>query len=210
MGRVRGVWLALAVALLTVLSGCVGQQSQGTSAQATAVVKRDELGALLNLTVDPRDKSLLTATAKGVYRSADNGQTWQSLAIPANLGRSDFSQVVVTPGDPKTVYVGGMNSGVLRSDDNGQTWQSASNGLPTTKVGALALHSTERDTVFAWLKDGGIYRSEDRGANWRFVHEGPSLTDLILLVHSSLEGSMNTGWMYAGVPDGVYLTSDCF
>ena len=74
MGRVRGVWLALAVALLTVLSGCVGQQSQGTSAQATAVVKRDELGALLNLSVDPRDKSLLTATAKGVYRSADSGQ----------------------------------------------------------------------------------------------------------------------------------------
>ena len=208
MGRVRGIWLALA--LLVVLSGCVVQQNEGASAKAGSLVKREELGDLSNLTVDPRDKSLLTATAKGVYRSADNGQTWQSLPIPANLGRSDFSRALVTPGESATIYVGGMNSGVLRSDDNGQTWRSASNGLPTKKVGALALHSTERDTVFAWLKDGGIYRSEDRGANWRFVHEGPSLTSLILLVHSALEGSMNTGWMYAGVPDGVYLTSDCF
>ncbi len=198
------------LALLLVLTSCVGQQTEGPSAKAEVVVKRQDLGGLSNLTVDPRDKSLLTATAKDVYRSTDNGQTWQSLPIPPNLGSGDFSQVVVTPSEPRTVYVGGMNSGVLRSDDNGRTWRSVSKGLPSTKVGALALHSTERDTLFAWLKDGGIYRSEDRGANWRFVHEGPSLTDLILLVHSPLEGSMNTGWMYAGVPDAVYLTPDCF
>ncbi len=210
MGRVRGVWLALGLALLMLVSGCTGQPTEGPSAQAGMAVKRESLGAIPNLSVDPRDKSLLTATAKGVYRSADSGQTWQALPIPGNLGRGDFSAVLVTPGEPKTLYVGGMNSGVLRSDDNGQTWRSAGAGLPTKKVGALALHSTQRDSLFAWLKDGGIYRSDDGGANWRFVHEGPSLTSLILLVHSSLEGSMNTGWMYAGVPDGVYLTSDCF
>ena len=204
------MWLAVALAVLVALSGCAGQAVEGPAARATVVVKREELGALSTLAVDPRDKSLLTATAKGVYRSADGGQTWQALPIPANLGRGDFTQALVTPSDPPTLYASGMNSGVLRSDDRGQTWRSASTGLPTKAVGALALHSSQRDSLFAWLKDGGIYRSDDGGANWRFVHEGPSLTSLNLLVHSSLEGSMNTGWMYAGVPDGVYLTSDCF
>lgn len=204
------VWLVVALALLGAVSGCGGQPAEGPGARATVVVNREELGALSNLTVDPRATSLLTATAKGVYRSADSGQTWQALPIPTNLGRGDFTQALVTRSEPATLYVSGMHSGVLRSDDQGQTWRSAANGLPTKMVGALALHSTERDSLFAWLKDGGIYRSDDGGANWRFVHEGPSLTSLILLVHSSLEGSMNTGWMYAGVPDGVYLTSDCF
>ncbi|MCW5850441.1 MAG: hypothetical protein KIT87_10200 [Anaerolineae bacterium] len=80
MGRGRGGGLALA--LLIVLSGCLGQPSAGTSAQVSVVVKREELGGLPNLTIDLRDKSLLTATSKGVYRSTDSGQTWHVWLSP--------------------------------------------------------------------------------------------------------------------------------
>jgi hypothetical protein len=74
----------------------------------------------------------------------------------------------------------------MRSDDGGANWQEINSGLPSRDVTALALHSFQRETLFAWLKDEGIYRTEDGG------------------------GSMNTGWLYAATPSGAYLSIDCF
>ena len=41
------------------------------------------------------------------------------------------------------------------------------------------------------------------------MDEGPP-SKVTALAHSTYEGSMNTGWLYAGTPDGPYLSMDCF
>src|SRR5262245_35078314 len=62
-------------------------------------------------------------SSKGVYRSFDDGVTWQA----ANTGISN-SSVFALISDAAFLYAG-TNSGVFRSDDNGETWQAANTGI---------------------------------------------------------------------------------
>ena len=54
-----------------------------------------------------------------------------------------------------------------------------------------------------------MFRTEDSGGSWMLMDEGPP-SKVTALAHSTYEGSMNTGWLYAGTPDGPYLSMDCF
>lgn len=158
------------------------------------------------LAYHPADDKLLLATGEGLFRW--QAGAWQSVALPPAV---QVSGVTVNPDQPDTVYVSGVGLGVVRSDDGGTTWQTSNTGLPDRDATALALHSFERETLYAWLKDDGIYRTEDGGANWvRLPDRGPEDKDVRGLIHSTLPGSMNTGWLYASTPTGGYLSMDCF
>ncbi|MEW5987316.1 MAG: hypothetical protein AB1791_11820, partial [Chloroflexota bacterium] len=136
------------------------------------------------------------------------GRGWEGVSLPAVAG---LSAVVVNPDRPATLYAGGPGLGVLHSDDDGMNWQAVNTGLPTLDVTALALHSFRREALYVWLKGDGVYRTEDGGAHWiRVPDRGPADTDVRGLVHSTLPGSMNTGWLYASTPTGAYLSMDCF
>jgi photosystem II stability/assembly factor-like uncharacterized protein len=158
------------------------------------------------LAYNPADGSLLLVRSDGLYRWQTGA--WASMALPQS---SQWSAVVIHPDQPATIYASGLGVGVLRSDDGGANWQAIDIGLSSRDVTALALHSFQRETLFAWLKGDGIYRTEDGGANWvRLPDSGPADTDVRGLVHSTLPGSMNTGWLYASTPTGAYLSMDCF
>jgi photosystem II stability/assembly factor-like uncharacterized protein len=76
-------------------------------------------------------------------------------------------------------------------------------------VVALAAHSSAADTVYAVLAGKGIYRSEDGGKRWRMVDKGPQ-AELRKFIHSGMEGSMQSGWLFAATNKGVYRAMDCF
>ena len=163
----------------------------------------------VTLAYNPADSTLFIADNRGLFRwRPENG--WQSVAVPQATGVS----AVVIGGDPEqpaTIYVSGLGLGVVRSDDDGRTWQAINEGLPNLDVTALALHSFRRETLYAWLEDSGTFRTEDGGANWiRVPDQGPPDKDVRGLAHSTLPGSMNTGWLYASTPTGAYLSMDCF
>ncbi len=159
------------------------------------------------LAYTPTDGSLLRADREGLFRwRADSG--WESIDIPQAFGASG---VIVDPDQPAIVYASGAGLGVMRSDDGGANWRAVHTGLPNLDVTALALHSFRRETLYAWVRDDGIYRTEDGGANWkRMPDQGPPDKDVRGLIHSTLPGSMNTGWLYASTPSGAYLSMDCF
>jgi len=159
------------------------------------------------LAYDPTDGSLLKADRNGLFRwRAGNG--WESIDMPQTFG---LTGVMVNPDQPATIYASGPELGVIRSDDGGATWRAVNTGLPRLDVTALALHSFRRETLYAWVRGEAIYRTEDGGANWkRMPDQGPPDKDVRGLIHSTLEGSMNTGWLYASTPTGAYLSMDCF
>lgn len=165
-------------------------------------------GGTSSLAVDPTDGSLLRADG-GLARSTDQGRSWQPLTIPRSLRPEAIPQVATTPAAPSRVYVAGRGTGVLRSDDRGKTWRAIDTGLPAQQVSALAVHSFRPDTVYVWINGQGVFRTEDGGASWHQMDEGPP-TPVMSLAHSTLEGSMNTGWLYAATPEGLFISMDCF
>lgn len=214
-------WLIVLLLVSLVLTACVG----GTASTPTAVVVPPTPPVSLTapqpdlippvssegatgLAFNPADGSLLKADSAGLFRLPAAGQAWEAIQTPATSG---LTGVAINPDDPATLYVSGAGLGVLKSTDDGQSWSEINDGLVSEDVTTLAMHSFRYATLYVWLKDIGIFRTEDSGAHWaRMPDQGPPDTAVRGLAHSTLPGSMNTGWLYASTPSGAYLSMDCF
>ncbi len=202
--RNRVVCLVIAGLLISMFAaGCQSAQTAPPGGSAAG-----QTGRALSLAVDATDGSLFKA-AGGLFRSIDRGQTWQPLPIPTSLHPETLRTVATTSAAPSSVYAAGPGAGILRSDDRGQTWRTVSAGLPSQDVSAFTVHSFRPDTLYAWIDGQGVFRTEDAGGRWQKMDAGPAGT-IVALAHSTLEGSMNTGWLYAATPEGPYLSMDCF
>jgi photosystem II stability/assembly factor-like uncharacterized protein len=162
----------------------------------------------MSLAVDASDGRLFKASGS-IFRSTDRGQSWQLLSIPSDLHPDAIRQVAASAVTPSRLHAAGPGAGVVRSDDGGQTWRSVSAGLPSQDVTAFAVHSFRPDTLYAWIDGQGVFRTEDGGESWQKMDTGPA-AQVVALAHSTLEGNMNTGWLYAATSDGPYLSMDCF
>jgi len=162
------------------------------------------------LAFNAADGSLLKADPAGLFRLPADGQAWEAIQTPATR-YAGLTGVAINPDDPATLYLSGSGLGVLKSTDGGQTWSEINDGLASQDVTTLAMHSFRYATLYVWLKDIGIFRTEDSGVHWaRMPDQGPPDTAVRGLAHSTLPGSMNTGWLYASTPSGAYLSMDCF
>jgi photosystem II stability/assembly factor-like uncharacterized protein len=160
------------------------------------------------LAFNPADVSLLKTGAAGLFRLGPSDSALQAITTPASSG---LTGLALNPDESSTLYVSGPGVGVLKSTDAGQHWMGADSGLPDGEITALALHSFRRATLYAWVKDTGLYRTEDGGEHWnRMPDQGPPDTQVRSLAHSTLPGSMNTGWLYVATPSGAFLSMDCF
>lgn len=197
----RPIFAVLILGSLLALAACAGRSDSPLA--STLSVTSDSIG----LAYDPETGGLLKADDQGLSRwRADSD--WEKVDVPE---ASVLSGVVINPDKPGTVYISGQGLGVLRSDDAGKSWEKINTSLPNLDVTALALHSFRRDTLFAWVSGDGIYRTEDGGDTWvRVPDQGPPDSNVRGLTHSTLPGSMNTGWLYAATPTGAYLSMDCF
>ena len=165
-------------------------------------------GRIVALAYDSGANSLLKAYTRAVYRSKDGGQSWQKIAIAyAEGGR--VSGIAASPARAGVAYVVGTGLGVLRTDDGGKTWAGRNEGLPSRDVVAVAAHTTQPDTVYVVVSGHGVYRSQDAGKSWRLMDRN-SQRGIRQLIHSNMEGSMQTGWLFAATPKGIRRTMDCF
>lgn len=191
------LWLAPAL----VVAGCQANLPLLTGLSATPP------GPAVSLAVDPVDGTLLKAE-RGLFRSADQGQSWETVPVPS-VPQEKLRSVATSAAAPGALYVAGPGPGVLRSQDRGLTWQPIGAGLSGQAVMSVAVHSLRPDTLYAWLEGQGLFRTEDGGGRWQRMDGGPPGAAMSL-AHSTLEGSMNTGWLYAATTGGPYFTMDCF
>jgi photosystem II stability/assembly factor-like uncharacterized protein len=112
---------------------------------------------------------------QGLFRSADGGETWESLDFP----QPDVFSVAVSQADGG-VYAGCEPSMLFVSRDEGESWQEldALRAIPsapswsfpprpwTSHVRWIAPSPHDGGLLLAGIELGGVMRSEDGGATW--------------------------------------------
>ncbi len=196
-GFARG--LVAAVLMLALLFGAGTLSAAGANQQD---------GSVVALAYDSGTDTLVKASARALYRSADGGESWQETPIAA-FEDGQIASVAASPASKGVMYVARPGFGVLRSDNAGKTWADRNEGLPNRDVVAVAAHTTQPDTVYVVVKEHGVFRSQDAGKNWRLMDRS-SQEGLRQLIHSDLPGSMQTGWLFAATAKGIRRVMDCF
>lgn len=124
------------------------------------------------LAVDPDNPAVLYLGtfngSDGLFKSADGGQTVQSLGQPGT-----FSAVAVDRRNSQVIYAGERFGQVIRSLDGGQSFAPASTGLAGAGVHGIVQNA--RGTLFVWLRGGGLFASHDNASSWRPVETGEAL-----------------------------------
>jgi len=119
---------------------------------------------------------LFAGTDKGVYLSADLGETW----IPKNNGISNFTVRSIIVNDEK-IYIQNYNSGIFYSSDYGESWlKLQTDGLPFETLRLLSVsgndiwaQSTKSELInMEYYEYGGLFLSTDMGANWTPIKMG--------------------------------------
>lgn len=127
----------------------------------------------------------------GIFRSTDNGATWEAATLPQLGGQSEYNLALkVDPNNANVVYYGTAanpaNDGgtFFRSLDGGQTWTDLSKGDGQTgglhaDTHAIAVSAANSNIVFTG-NDGGIWRTGNATAteavSWTNLNAGLSIS----------------------------------
>lgn len=115
------------------------------------------------------------ATEGGIYKSVDDGKSWDKLTegLPSNLiGKID---VAVTPADSRIVYAlveaPEKEGGLYKSVDQGKTFQQVSDysGIRTRPFYYTNLRVDPKNPDLLYALATGNYKSEDGGKKWDYL-----------------------------------------
>ncbi|MCB9080133.1 MAG: glycosyl hydrolase [Lewinellaceae bacterium] len=131
---------------------------------------------------------------RGVYRSADGGQTWQQVLYVSE--RTGAVELVMDPQNPRILYAGmwsverkpwtlidgSSEGGVWKSTDGGDNWVRLDGGLPSGLVGRVGIAVAPTNPNRVWVLQeaadetkGGLYRSEDGGKTFQRINRDHNL-----------------------------------
>ncbi len=163
--------------IATASGGILKTINQGTT--VTHQFDKQETVSLGAIAVDPNDTSVVWAGTgeanprnsvsygDGVYKSTDGGATWKNMGLKKTY---QISRILVSPKDPKIVYVGaagrlyGPNEdrGVFKTTDGGETWEKVHFVDNKTGVIDMIMDPTNPDTIIAAFWD----RQRDGFDSW--------------------------------------------
>jgi photosystem II stability/assembly factor-like uncharacterized protein len=141
-------------------------------------------GKLSNQTVwrvalHPRHNNVLfagtgTPSRPAVYRSGDNGSTWDELDLEIapdcdNVGVPRVTDIAIDPSNPDSMWVSIEVDGARHSSDGGRTWAAVDPKVITNPdVHAVVVSPGPPKSVFI-VVNNEIHVSRDDGATWQPV-----------------------------------------
>jgi photosystem II stability/assembly factor-like uncharacterized protein len=148
--------------------------------------------------VDPSDPQIVWAGGWGVYRSADGGLSWTTMATHDDDWGDVRSMAVRSNGD---LLIGGWNTFHV-SEDDGLSFQALADGLPDGGgLVDLSLATPDATSVYAAVSGNGAYRLDDGETAW--VPIGPLGEDINRIVGRS---AGQTAILAAASGDPYYST----
>jgi photosystem II stability/assembly factor-like uncharacterized protein len=164
------------------------------------------------LAVSPHIPGLAYAGSEvGLYRSDDNGASWEMLESP--MTGTQIWSVAVDPVDPDVIFAGTKPPGVFRSFDRGKYWERLPVGIPgecpigPPRVTNLVIDPRNHRSVWAGVELGGVFCSRDHGDHWtRLPQLGPreSSTD----VHGVAISPGSPAKVLVTTPDGIWISDN--
>lgn len=100
----------------------------------------------------------------GLYRSTDDGHTWDTVAAPDLHAAGGALSLAAHPDDPDLVWAG-TPAGLLRSQDAGASWEPV---LPDVPVTAVTFDPADANQLLAYAPapGDGLMESTDAGQSW--------------------------------------------
>lgn len=154
--------------------------------------------------------TLFAACNSGLYRSNDDGQTWQTAYQSLELSEPlPTITVAISPDfehDPR--LFAGLSGAIFRSLNGGQTWDRILLPPPPPVISALAVSPNfEKDgIVFAATVEDGVLFSSDRGNHfdtWNF-----GLLDLNILCLAISPNFIEDDTVFAGTQSGIFRSTN--
>jgi len=154
---------------------------------------------------------LFAGTAKGIYRSIDNGDTWQP--SDTGLGGQVVVTLVVSPNFASDGRLfAGTKSGLYTSTDGGNNWTFLSDTYLPGDVYSAVLHpnyAANNLTLYVGRgKTLGVARSTNAGAGeWEILNTGLAALSIgDIIIWSNLSGQ--TALLAGGYGVGLYRSDD--
>ena len=193
--KLQALPLPLAISLLVLWTLPSATPEQPTAAQesqlfnalsARSIGPANMGGRITDVAVVESNPAVMyvAAATGGVWKTIDNGATWQ--AINDQAGSLCTGAVAVAPSNPNVVWIGcgegnilrsvSVGDGVYKSMDGGKSFQHM--GLKESRhIGRIAVHPHFPDVVFvaalgrAWgpNNERGLFKTTDGGKTWEKV-----------------------------------------
>ncbi len=190
-------------------------------------------GRVRGLAIHPTnpDIAYIGASAGGLWKTTDGGQTWNDLS--GFLNTLTFGAIEIDKNNPNVIYAGTgemiaggysiayAGDGLYKSTDGGANWQQITDGFGSrTAFSAIKVHPANSNIVIAAIGignsnighadgNGGIWRSTDAGATWNRTLEVPEAYDVKFnpsapnIVYAAAGSMLNTSGVYKSIDGGM-------
>ena len=163
--------------------------------------------AVVEIALHPTKPHILyVATNDYIYKSRDEGRTWQN--VSAGMTHSRVIALAIDPLFPANIVAGTKGDAVFKSYDGGQRWVSRRTGLDDVTISSvvhqLVFAPGSSSHVFA-ATSLGVFESEDGGETWIKRMEG--MEEVLMVVTLDFD-PQQPQTLYAGTSGGVYKSID--
>jgi photosystem II stability/assembly factor-like uncharacterized protein len=159
--------------------------------------------AVRALAIAPSDADILVAgTLDGVYRSHDDGKSWERISPEHHEELRNLDSLAVDPRDPQTIYAGTFHL-PWKTTDSGRTWRPIHDGMiDDSDVMSLLIDHATPGRVYAGACSG-IYRSD--ADQWQKIQGIPYTARRTYVITQDPE---HPDSVFAATSEGLWKTSD--
>jgi photosystem II stability/assembly factor-like uncharacterized protein len=123
---------------------------------------------------DASPGTVFLAVRMGLFRSADQGMSWQDIEVGRFSPLTYARDVRVSPQDANVLYAclspaaRSQDGSLYRSNDLGETWSRFDRDIKAeTTMMAVALHPTDANQVHCVSRSGQVFSTLDGGHSWQ-------------------------------------------
>ncbi|MDQ2180612.1 GEVED domain-containing protein, partial [Marinifilum sp. D714] len=155
--------------------------------------------------IDPNNHNTLYAGYKEVWKTTDQGDTWEAIS---NIKFSNKIELLTIAPTNSSVLIAGKYNTIWRTDNGGKNWKEITNNLPVDQsyIQSVIINHFNEKVIWVSLSaynSYSVYESKDGGETWIDISNGlPELPTYSLVQNIQ---STDESHLYLGTELGVYF-----